>query len=380
VPGAALPSIRVVSVELRDFRTYARAEACLGAGLTVVHGANGAGKSNLLEALYFGCTARSPRTRNERELVRFGAAATRVTVRLRDGEEAHELTVGYGAGSGGERAEKRMTADGAPVERLLDVPVRPLLSVFQPDRLELLKGAPGLRRAHLDQLVAAMWPARADVRREYARVLAQRNALLARIRTGRASQASLATWDRELASRAIALARQRGEAVALLAVPFSERAAQLGLEGDAALEYRPRSRALSEDELIVELHERLPSDLERGFTGHGPHRDELAILRDRRELRVYGSQGEQRAALLALLLAERALLAQQRRHTPLMLLDDVMSELDGERRELLARELSSGGQSVIATTDLAHVPGASAASVTRLRISGGAILQEALAA
>ncbi len=380
MPGAALPSICVVSVELRDFRTYGRAEARLGAGLTVVHGANGAGKSNLLEALYFGCTARSPRTRNERELVRFGAAATRVTVRLRDGEEAHELTVGYGAGSAGERAEKRMTADGAPVERLLDVPVRPLLSVFQPDRLELLKGAPGLRRAHLDQLVAAMWPARADVRREYARVLAQRNALLARIRTGRASHASLATWDRELASRAIALARQRGEAVALLAAPFSERAAQLGLEGDAALEYRPRSRALSEDELIAELHERLPSDLERGFTGHGPHRDELAILRDRRELRVYGSQGEQRAALLALLLAERALLAQQRRHTPLMLLDDVMSELDGERRELLARELSSGGQSVIATTDLAHVPGASAASVTRLRISGGAILQEALAA
>ena len=129
-----------------------------------------------------------------------------------------------------------------------------------------------------------------------------------------------------------------------------------------------------------ELAQRLDSDLERGFSGHGPHRDELAIVRDRRELRTYGSQGEQRLVLLALLLAERAVLAQERGETPLMLLDDVMSELDGERRELLARELSSSGQSVIASTDLAHVPGALDASVTRLSISPGAILQEAIAA
>ncbi|HXP37904.1 MAG TPA: hypothetical protein VN817_09070, partial [Solirubrobacteraceae bacterium] len=147
-----------------------------------------------------------------------------------------------------------------------------------------------------------------------------------------------------------------------------------------ALEYRPRSRAADADEFVAELQARLPSDLERGFTGHGPHRDELALLRDGRELRVYGSQGEQRLALLALLLAERSVLAEQRGRTPLMLLDDVMSELDAERRELLAVELSSGGQSVIATTDLAHVPGASDASVARLRVSPGAILQEALAA
>jgi DNA replication and repair protein RecF len=134
------------------------------------------------------------------------------------------------------------------------------------------------------------------------------------------------------------------------------------------------------EELVAELQARLPSDLERGFTGHGPHRDELAFQRDGRELRSYGSQGEQRLALLALLLAERTVLAEQRSRTPLMLLDDVMSELDAERRELLAAELSSGGQSVIATTDLGHVPGAGDASVTRLRVSPGAILQEAQAA
>jgi DNA replication and repair protein RecF len=367
-------------VQLRDYRSYARAEARLGRGLTVVHGPNGAGKSNLLEALYFGCTARSPRTHNERELVRFGAEATRVVVRVADDAHEHELGVGLGGPTAGERATKRMTFDGAPVERLLDVPGRPLFSVFMPDRLELLKGAPAIRRAHLDQLVAAIWPARAEARREYSRVLAQRNALLAGIRSGRASRATLSTWDRELASRALALRALRAEAVAMLAGPFADRAAQLGCSGTAALEYRPRSHAGDEDEFVAELEARLAGDLERGFSGHGPHRDELAILRDRRELRVYGSQGEQRLALLALLLAERAVLAGERRRTPVMLLDDVMSELDGERRELLARELAAGGQSVIATTDLTHVPGAADPSVARLRVSPGAILQEALAA
>jgi DNA replication and repair protein RecF len=365
---------------MRDFRTYARGEARLGPGLTIVHGPNGAGKSNLLEAVYFGCTGRSPRTRNDREMIRFGAEATRVEIGLHDGSEAHALTVGYGTVAGSPQPVKRMTADGAPVERLLDVASRPLISVFLPDRLELLKGPPALRRSHLDQVVAAIWPARVDARREYSRVLAQRNALLARIRSGRASHATLSTWDRELASRALELRSHRAEAVALLAEPFATRAQELGCAGEASLIYRPRSRAAGVEEFVAELQDRLAGDLERGFTGHGPHRDELAILRDERELRVYGSQGEQRLALLALLLAERAVLARERGQPPLMLLDDVMSELDGERRELLARELSASGQSVIATTDLGHVPGGADASVTRLRISPGAILQEAIAA
>jgi DNA replication and repair protein RecF len=372
--------MRVLSVQLRDFRTYTRAEAGVGEGLTVVHGPNGAGKSNLLEGLYFGCTGRSPRTRNDRELVRFGAQAARVTVSLLDGGDPHELTVGFGTEAGSSQPVKRMTADGAPVERLLDVETRPLISVFLPDRLELVKGPPALRRAHLDQVVAALWPTRSEVRREYTRVLAQRNALLGRIRSGRASTATLDAWDRELAGRGLELREHRAQAVALLADEFATRAAQLGCGETVSLQYRPRSRAADEDEFLAELRERLDGDLERGFTGHGPHRDELALLRDGRELRVYGSQGQQRLALLALLLAERAVLTRERGSTPLMLLDDVMSELDGERRELLVRELSASGQSIVATTDLAHVPNATDASVTRLRISPGAILQEAIAA
>jgi len=123
------------------------------------------------------------------------------------------------------------------------------------------------------------------------------------------------------------------------------------------------------------LAERVDSDLERGFTTHGPHRDDVALLRDGRELRAYGSQGEQRLALLALLLAERAALHDERGAVPLLLLDDVMSELDADRRERLVQRLRVG-QSVVTTTDLAHVPGADDDDVVRLHVDGGAVRAE----
>jgi DNA replication and repair protein RecF len=357
-------------LRLRDFRSYEAAEAALAERLTVVHGANGAGKTNLLEGLYFGCTGRSCRTTNEREVVRFGAAAARVEVAGHDRDGPHELSVGFQPGEA-----KRFKVDGAPVERLVDAPARPLVSVFLPDRLELVKGPPALRRAHLDQVVAALWPTRAATRRAYGQALAQRNALLARVRAG-GPRSSLATWDLELARHGIALRDDRAGAIALLTERFVAAAEELGLSGEPELRYRPRSRAATAEELAAELAERLDSDLERGFTGHGPHRDDLALLRDGRELRIYGSQGEQRLALLALLLAERAALEDERGDPPLLLLDDVMSELDATRRQRLVERLHSG-QSVITTTDLAHVPGAGEPGVVRLRVEGGAVLQEA---
>src|SRR3954471_16492622 len=161
----------VTRLRVRDFRSYASTDVALGERLTVVHGPNGAGKTNLLEALYFGCTGRSCRTSTEREVVRFGAAATRVEVAGRDRDGEHELSVGFAPGEA-----KRLKVDGAPVERLLDAAVRPLVSVFLPDRLELVKGSPALRRSHLDALVAGLWPARASTRRAYAQALAQRRA------------------------------------------------------------------------------------------------------------------------------------------------------------------------------------------------------------
>jgi DNA replication and repair protein RecF len=366
----------VTRLRLRDFRSYASAEVALGERLTVVHGPNGAGKTNLLEALYFGCTGRSCRTTNERELLRFDAnagGAVRVEVHGRDRDGEHELSVGFQPGEA-----KRFKVDGAPAERLLDAPHRPLVSVFLPDRLELVKGPPALRRSHVDQVVGALWPARTATRRQYAQTLAQRNALLARVRAG-GSRSALAAWDLELARHGIALRDHRAAALELLRPRFAEAAAELGLAGTAELRYRPRTKAESAEALAAELAERLDSDLERGFTTHGPHRDDVALLRDGRELRAYGSQGEQRMGLLALLLAERAVLEDERGAPPLLLLDDVMSELDFGRRERLVERLRAG-QALVTTTDVAHVPGADEDDVVRLRVEDGVVTPQPVAA
>ena len=337
----------------REFRNYESLEVHLPAGLAVVCGPNGAGKTNLLEALYFGCTARSPRTSNERELVRRGAAVARLEVDTRDSAASHRIEVGFEPGEG-----KRLRVDGSLVDNLSRSEVRPLLNVFLPERLELVKGAPAGRRAHVDQLVAALWPSRAATRIAYSRALGQRNALLLRIRAGASSADGLDAWDAELAGLGMRLMEDRAEAVEGLRSPFAGLAAELGLPGRAELTYRPRSKAGDAETLAAELAERRPADLERGFTAHGPHRDELQLQLDGVLLRAYGSQGQQRTALLALLFAERELLTSRRGRAPLMLLDDVMSELDRRRRELLAGLLRSGGQAVVTATEAEHVPGA----------------------
>jgi DNA replication and repair protein RecF len=366
--------VRVTRLQLRDFRNYEAAELDLPAGLTVVAGPNGAGKTNLLEGVYFGCTARSPRTSNERELVRRGGSVARAVVDTRDEAGAHRIEVGFEPGEA-----KRLRVDGSPVDNLSAATARPLVSVFHPERLELVKGAPAARRAHLDQLVAALWPARAETRAAYSRALAQRNALLGRIRAGACGPAALDAWDAELARHGVRLMADRGEAVAGLRPPFAELAARLGLPAAAELRYRPRSEAADEEGLAAELGERRSADLERGFTAHGPHRDELQLLLDGVALRSYGSQGQQRTALLALLFAERELLATRRGRSPLMLLDDVMSELDSERRDLLAGLLRNGGQAVVTATEPEHVPGVAESELVWVkdgRLSGERALAE----
>jgi DNA replication and repair protein RecF len=363
--------VRVTRLTVRDFRSYQAAELRPGPGLTVIAGCNGAGKTNLLEALYFACTGRSCRTANERESVRFGAALTRLELEAEDAHGRHAITVGFRPGE-----PKQLRVDGAPVDRLIDSEARPLVAVFLPDRLELILGAPALRRAHLDQVVAALWPARAGTRREYSAVLAQRNALIGAVRAGRGSRASLPAWDVALARHGIALMRDRAQAADRLRGRFATHAADLGLEGEAELAYRPRSQAESADALAAELAERTDGDLERGFTGHGPHRDDLSLRRDSRELRSYGSRGQVRLGLLALLLAEREELAAERGAPPLLLLDDVMSELDAARRARLVDVLRAGGQSVVTATELGHVPGVDEPGVERVAIADGRVFQE----
>lgn len=359
--------MRARRVRLRDFRSYEDVEAELGDGLTVVLGPNGSGKSNLLEGVYFALTSRACRTSNERELVRFGAELTTTEAEVEGEDRLHRLWVGFQPGE-----PKRLRIDDAPVERFGPDAPRPLTVVFLPERLELVRGGPSLRRAHLDQFAAAMHPAIADLRSRYSRALAQRNALVARHSV---ADSLIAPWDAELAQVGWELMQERAAATEVLAEPFRRLAGELGLPEPAALEYRPRSGAASADELREELAARRAADLQRGFTAHGPHRDELHLAHGGRPLRQFGSQGQQRVALLSLLLAERELLAQRRAQPPLVLLDDVMSELDADRRRRLVELLRAGGQALVTATEAEHVPGATEDGVATIVVQPGTLVR-----
>lgn len=366
--------MRAASLTLRDFRCYEHAATPLGDELTLVLGPNGAGKTNLIEALYVACTGRSFRTSNDQETIRFGAPLTRVELKVDDRGSEHHLTVAIGRGA---PAQKRLTIDGVAVAGSFDNSQRPLVSVFSPDRLELVKGVPALRRAHLDQLVAALWPSRITTRRSYNQALAQRNACLARVRNGQLGREALTSWNAELAAVGLQLAADRAAAVAEIHDDFVGIAGQLGLTGEVDVNYRAAAPVATTAEFVAALEQRTESDLERGFTGYGPHRDELKLSRDGRELRRYGSQGEQRLALLALLLAERETLARAREDIPLLLLDDVLSELDHDRRRHLLELVQRRGQTVITATERAQIPELERAPAVIAVEPGGHLVVEA---
>jgi DNA replication and repair protein RecF len=352
--------VRVTAVEARPLRSLSDVRVELGEGVVSLIGPNGAGKTNLLEALYFALTGRSFRTSDRRELIPFGAPLARAetTVRDDDGVE-HRLLASVSRTEG-----RRHLLDGNPAAPATLSRHRPPVAVFSPDRLILVKGPPGERRAHLDRYVAARWPGRAELRQRYGQALAQRNALLARLAAGHPG-GDLDVWDAALAKAAAALAKARSEAVAELAPPFAAAADELGQAGGVALEYAPRADG-SAEEIRAGLGERRAADVRLGRTSWGPHLDELKVVAAGRSLRRYGSQGQQRAALLALLFAEREALLAARRVAPLLLLDDVMSELDLERRERLVERLARGGQALITAAAEESVPARAREQVLRL--------------
>ncbi len=351
----------VTVVEARPLRSLVQARIELGTGVLSLVGPNGVGKTNLLEALYFALTGRSFRTSDRRDLIPFGGSFARAeaTIRDDDGIERHLL-------ASVSRAEgRRHLLDGSAADPATLARSRPAVAVFSPDRLSLIKGPPAERRAHLDGFIAARWPHRAELRQRFGQALAQRNALVARIAAGHGTPNQLDTWDAALADSAAAVVTARTEAVSELTAPFATTAAELGLEGGGELEYAPRA-AGSAEEIRTGLGERRDADLRLGRTSWGPHLDEVKFNAAGRSLRRYGSQGQQRAALLALLFAERDVLLAARGVAPLLLLDDVMSELDPDRRTRLIERLAGGGQAVISAAAEDSLPQQARDSVVRM--------------
>jgi DNA replication and repair protein RecF len=352
--------VLVTAIEAKPLRSLDRVRVELSAGIVSVIGPNGTGKTNLIEALYFALTGRSFRTSDRRDLIPFGGSLARAeaTIRDEDGLE-HRLMASVTRSEG-----RRHLLDGNPADPATIARHRPPVAVFAPDRLTLVKGPPAERRAHLDGFLAARWPARGELRKRYGQAVAQRNALLSRLGAGYGSPQDLGIWDAGLAQAAAPLIEARAEAVAELAGPFASTAAELGLEA-VELEYAPRATGTAE-EIQAGLEERREQDIRLGRSSWGPHLDELKLTSGDRSLRRFGSQGQQRAALLALLFAEREALLAARRVTPLLLLDDVMSELDPGRRERLVGRLGDGGQVLITAADEESVPTAALASVVRM--------------
>ena len=325
-------------------------------------GRNGAGKTNLLEALHVGTQGFSPRTRTDAQLIRFGHTAARIAVRGRHDTVPIEIEVVLEPGAG-----KRAKLNGAPLRAAEQLRAETATLVFTPDRLGVVKGAPAARRAYFDRTLGRLSPARAQLAAEYGGAVAQRNASLRRVAAGYSSRDALAPWTAQVAELGTELVAARREALQLLGGPFAERAGELGL-ADAELRYD--GAPLS----IEALEDRLERDLERGVTGLGPHLDDVVIASGTRELRSFGSQGEQRLAVLALLLAEAELIADRRGVQPLLLLDDVLSELDPERRRILAARVARVGQALVTATDAAMLP---AAPDQLLEVMPGAVREAA---
>jgi len=310
----------------------------------LVTGQNGAGKTNLLESLHVGTQGFSPRTRADAQLVRFGAPAARVALDGHRGEVALRLEVTLSRSEG-----KQAAVNGGRLRAAEQLRGTVSTLVFTPDRLAVVKGGPAVRRAYFDRSLGRLAPARAGLPLEYGAAVGQRNAGLRRVAAGLSSRDALTPWTERVAALGRALVEARTEAIALLAPDFAERAGELGLP-EARLAYS------GEPPTTEALDARLDRDVERGSTGLGPHLDDVAIVSGPRDLRSFGSQGEQRLAVLALLLAEAEAIVERLGVAPLLLLDDVLSELDSARRLVLAERLAVTGQTLVTATDASSLP------------------------
>ena len=310
----------------------------------LVVGPNGAGKTNLLESLHVGTQGFSPRTRADAQLIRFGEQTGRIALRGGRGGTAIDLEVTVELGEG-----KRAKLNGAPLRAAEQLRSEIATLVFTPDRLAVVKGGPAVRRAYFDRALGRLAPARAQLAAEYAATVAQRNAALRRVAAGFSSREALAPWTEQAASLGTQLVESRNEVIAWLAPGFAERAGELGLPA-ARMKYE------GEPPTVEALEARLERDLERGSTGLGPHLDDVLLTSGTRDLRSFGSQGEQRLTVLALLLAEAELIAERRGFAPLLLLDDVLSELDPGRRRVLAERVQRTGQTLVTATQASSLP------------------------
>ena len=349
--------MQLLSLTLEDFRNLGRVALEPSAHASIVVGQNGQGKTNLLEGVYFLATLKPLRAGKLAELVRFGQERAKVTGRFRLGGAEREISVEVAQG------QRQALVDGKRAASLEDYFGGVSVVAFTPDDLEVVKGGPDLRRAFVDRAVFNRFPAFLKESRDYARALKSRNRLL---KEG-ADASYLDAYDETLARTGARLWTRRRALLAELAPRATGAFDAIGrTPAPASFGYEPSNlpplsfASASEDELRAALREglsaRLERDLDRGFTSVGPHADDLDIRLGERAARAFASQGQQRALVLAWKIAEIENLHAAHGFLPLLLLDDVSSELDPERNAYLMDYLArSGAQVFLTTTDAALV-------------------------
>jgi DNA replication and repair protein RecF len=371
----------LANVSLFDFRNYAELELALERSATVFFGGNAQGKTNLLEAVALSALTRSPRTQQAAELVRFGQPAARVTCGVQSDGGLKELEVRINVSpAAASRASRRFTVDGIP-KRSTDMMGSLRVVLFWPDDLQLVKGPGEGRRRFLNTLLSQIDPNHARELTRYGHLLEQRNALLRAIREGRQPIEGLDYWTNALAESgaAIMVERQRR----LLELQPVAAAFHRELSDDRErldLRYRPAGVRIGEapqelvsEQLKVAMRDARDEEIGRGQTAVGPQRDDIEVWLDEHEARVFASQGQQRSAVLSLKLAELHYLAEVTGEQPVLLLDDVMSELDPARRERLLAALQPGPQALITAADLNDLPKSILERAAVFRVEQGAI-------
>lgn len=331
-------------LNLSNFRNYGEAELVPSTeGVTLLRGDNGAGKTNLLEAISYTATLKSFRGVPSQALVRAGQP--QAVIRAAAHREGRALLVEIELHLQG---RDKLQLNRQPVRRAEDVLNTVLVTVFSPDDIEIVKGGPQYRRDFLDDLLVPLHPKYAAARNDLERALRQRNALLRSaggfLRPGMAS--TLDVWDTKLAIAGEQIASARSAAMGSLAPEvtmayrvLSDHRMRPATKGNAvAVSYLPSWQG----ELLKALEAARAEDVRRGVTSVGPHRDDLGLLIDGLPARVQASQGEQRALALALRLASHRIVSNRQATKPVLLLDDIFSELDPARSGALAASLPPG--------------------------------------
>lgn len=338
----------VKRLTVENFRPYEKAELCPAPGVTLLHGGNAQGKTALIEALYLCCTGRSHRTSRDAELIRNGQPLARVTVQAERRDGRHDVEILLRPGE-----KKRITIGGSAAARSGDLMGHVTGVLFSPEDLRMVKDGPAERRRFIDMELSQMRPAYYAALQRYNRALLQRGTLL---RTG--DLTCLDVWDEQLAASGAEIMRARIRFVEKLsAVAQGVHEAVSGGER-LEIEYRPGAKAEPDAEALLRLlRDARALDIRRMTTSIGPHRDDLGLLIGGADARAYGSQGQQRTLALALKLSELEVMKAETGESPVLMLDDVMSELDPDRRRLLLEKLS-GVQTLIASTDPADLAGA----------------------